>query len=104
MSEPRNLDLLRGLIDELDATLVEILNRRACLTMEVGAWKRKRRIAVYDGGREQAILEKVRRLSEAPLQPEAVQRVFERVLDESRRLERTVASRMETEGPKGPKP
>ena len=44
------------------------------------------------------ILERVTRESPGPLEPTAVRRVFERIIDESRRLERLAASEPEAGG------
>ncbi len=43
---------------------------------------------VYQPGRERTVLDHVRRVNEGPLADVAVIRLFERIIDESRRLER----------------
>ncbi|HEX6176879.1 MAG TPA: chorismate mutase, partial [Thermoanaerobaculia bacterium] len=43
--------------------------------------------------REKEVLANAERWSEGPLQPAAVRRLFERIIDESRRVEREAAER-----------
>ena len=45
MSEKKELDKIREKIDELDAELLQLLNRRSSLAMEAG--KRKKEEVVY---------------------------------------------------------
>ena len=54
-------------------------------------------MAVYQPEREKWILERAERNNPGPLDRGAVRRVFERVIDESRRLER-LAGQAEAEG------
>ena len=77
-------------IDELDAEIVRLLNVRATSAGEIGRLKKTVGMETYQPARERAVLERVRDLNGGPLSSDAVTRVFERIIDESRRLERTM--------------
>lgn len=53
------IDQLRGKIDALDDQIVDFLGERFTLTGEVGELKKKEGEAVYQSGREDAILKRV---------------------------------------------
>ena len=78
----------RAKIDVVDEMLVDLLNRRAEYALEIGKIKKRLGWAVHTPEREEWILKEVQRLSKGPLKDEAVKRLFERIIDESRRLER----------------
>ena len=59
--------------------------------MEVGRIKAEMGLPIYSPEREAEILDRVARENPGPLDPTAVRRVFERIIDESRRLERVSA-------------
>src|SRR6266511_4331713 len=80
--------------------LMSLLNTRPACAVEIGRIKRRLRLPVYSPEREAWILERVMRDNPGPLDPMAVKRVFERVIDESRRLERLAADGREP--PSGP--
>lgn len=82
------IDQLRVRIDDLDERLVELLNERAMCAVEIGHQKRALGLEVYQPGREDQVLDHVHRVCRGPLPGEAVMRVFERIIDEARRLER----------------
>ncbi len=91
MAEERPLNRieeLRRQIDEIDAQLVRLLNARAACALAVGQEKRKAGLDVYQPNREADVLSHVQRLNGGPLDDAAVKRLFERVIDEARRLER----------------
>ena len=75
-------------IDEIDRELVELLNERSRCAIEIGYMKRSLGLPVYQPEREQEILANVERLNLGPLADTAVRRLFERVIDEARSLER----------------
>jgi chorismate mutase len=81
----------RARIDVIDGQLMRLLNSRSACAVEIGRVKRRLHLAVYSPEREAAILERVERENPGPLEPTAVRRVFERIIDESRRLERLAA-------------
>lgn len=83
----------RERIDRIDEQLVRLLNERATCAVEIGDVKRKANQQVYDPKREHLILERVISISRGPLTDDAVRRLFERIIDESRRLERLHAER-----------
>jgi chorismate mutase len=87
----RLLAPLRRRIDELDDRLLDLLNERARLALAIGLEKRRAQVPVYDPRREEEILNRLAGLTSGPLPPLAVRRLFERILDESRRLERVSA-------------
>jgi len=85
------LDELRDDIDRVDEVLVRLLNERARVACEIGRIKKEQGIDVYQPEREKQVLAHVRSVAvEGPLGPEAIVRLFERIIDEARRLERRV--------------
>lgn len=79
---------LRARIDEIDAQLVALLNARAACALEIGAIKEQIHEPIYQPAREAAVLANVRAANSGPLNDEAIARLFERIIDEARRLER----------------
>jgi len=85
------LDDLRRDIDRVDEVLVRLLNERARCVCEIGRLKKEQGIEVYQPDREKDVLNHVREVAtEGPLGPDAIARLFERIIDEARRLERRV--------------
>jgi chorismate mutase-like protein len=87
-----NLDDLRKNIDRVDEVLVRLLNERARCACEIGRLKKELGVEIYQPDREKQVLDHVRGVAaEGPLGPDAIARLFERIIDEARRLERRVA-------------
>jgi chorismate mutase-like protein len=83
-----DLEDLRRRIDMLDEHLVRLLNARAACALEIGRIKREVGMDIYQPTREAEVLTNVNRLNTGPLGPQAIQRLFERIIDEARHLER----------------
>ena len=85
----RTLDELRADIDRVDEVLVRLLNERARVACEIGEAKKEQGIELYQPDREKQVLAHVRSVAaEGPLGADAIARLFERIIDEARRLER----------------
>ena len=82
------IDEIRVEIDRLDRDLLRIFNQRAGLALQIGEIKKTLGLPVYDPEREKRIFERMTADNPGPLEDEAIIRLFERVIDESRRLER----------------
>jgi chorismate mutase len=88
----KDIDEWRRRIDVIDSQLMKLLNSRSACAVEIGRIKKRVGLPAYSPEREAWILARVMRENPGPLQPEAVRRVFERIIDEARRLERLVIS------------
>jgi chorismate mutase len=91
MAEERTLsrlDSLRRRIDDLDEQLVRLLSERAACALEIGHEKKLAGLEIYQPSREAEVLAHVQRINMGPLDDQAMKRLFERVIDEARRLER----------------
>ena len=86
------IEALRQRIDAIDRQLVQLLNERADCAREVGRRKESQGQPIYQPAREAEVLAHVRAINRGPLDDDAVTRLFERIIDEARRLER-LASR-----------
>lgn len=84
------LGRLRRNIDEIDEVLVKLLNQRARWALEVGQVKRGSELPIYEPEREAEVLRHVLGASRGPLSAEAIERLFQRIIDESRSLQRHV--------------
>lgn len=83
-----NIDSLRDKIDNLDRQLLELLNERAKLANQIGVIKKKNNLPIYMPNREAEVMRNVVSNNKGPLSEVAVKRLFERIIDEIRRLER----------------
>jgi chorismate mutase len=83
-----DLEDLRRRIDLLDESLVKLLNARAACALEIGRLKREMGIPIYQPTREAEVLQNVEQANLGPLDQPAMRRLFERVIDEARHLER----------------
>ena len=83
----RALETLRRRIDELDAALVKLLNARAACALEIGEVKHAHGMRVHQPSREQDVIAHVTAISDGPLKAAALTRLFERIIDETRRLQ-----------------
>ncbi len=83
-----NIDDWRNRIDEIDKKLVELLNDRAHYADEIGKIKEQLGLEAYSPKREKEVLENILKHNKGPLNDLALRRVFERIIDESRKLER----------------
>jgi len=95
MSE--DIDKLRGEIDQLDAELLALLQRRARLAQRIGTLKGG--APAYRPERESAILRRVAAQAGAPLAAEAATRVFREIISACRGLEEDL--RVAYLGPEG---
>ena len=82
------IDDYRQEINRLDRELLRIFNERAALALHIGEIKKELGLPVYDQEREKRIFETMTAANPGPLESDAIIRLFERVIDESRRLER----------------
>ncbi|HSC29555.1 MAG TPA: chorismate mutase [Vicinamibacterales bacterium] len=82
------LDALRRRIDALDEDLVRLLSARASCALEIGRVKKDAGLPVYQPEREAEVIAHVQQVNSGPLDDGAIRRLFERVIDEARRLER----------------
>ena len=83
-----DIDDWRSNIDQIDLQLVELLNRRSRCAIEIGKIKHELNLGVYDPDREQEVIRLVQEATCGPLSKSAIKRLFERIIDESRRAER----------------
>ncbi len=86
------IDEIRSKIDFLDDELLKIFNQRAALALKIGEIKKENSLAIYDPEREKKIFLRMKKANPGPLDDQAIVRLFERVIDESRRLERIMTS------------
>jgi len=86
------IEELRQEIDRIDSELLRIFNRRAALALEIGEIKKGLGLPVYDPAREKRIFLRMKEENPGPLDDNAIVRLFERVIDESRRLERIMTT------------
>jgi len=79
---------LRAQIDDLDLRILELLNARTRVVERIGEIKRQAELPVYEPKREDAVFRNVLEGNRGPLSGAAVRRLFERIIDEMRTLQR----------------
>jgi chorismate mutase-like protein len=82
------LEDYRVLIDAVDLRLLELLNERTRVVEQIGRVKRTAQLPIYEPRREDQVLENVLSHNDGPLTPDAVKRIFERIIDEMRTVQR----------------
>jgi chorismate mutase/prephenate dehydratase len=84
----RALAECRERIDNVDRRLLALLNERTSIVEEVGRIKKDAQFAIYEPKREDQVFLNVISHNEGPLPDDALRRIFERIIDEMRRVQK----------------
>ncbi len=93
------LEKLRKEIDQIDIQLVEMLNKRAEVVVEVGKFKNLNDKPIYAPDREKAVLDKIKKLNKGPLPDKCLVAIWREMMSGSFVLEKPL--RVAYLGPKG---
>ena len=83
---------LRKEIDSIDSQLLKLFNERAHRAIEIGIIKSDEHQEIYDPEREREIIKKMLEQNKGPLDEKAVIGLFQRLIDESRRVEKNAGT------------
>lgn len=83
----------RCLIDKVDRALVALLNERTRIVEEIGRIKRDANLPIYEPKREDDVFANAMAANSGPLPQDAVRRIFERIIDEMRVVQKTKMER-----------
>ncbi len=78
----------RARIDDVDLRLLALLNERTQIAEAIGKIKQSASLPVYEPKREDLVYQNVTLNNQGPLPNDAVRRVFERIIDEMRKVQR----------------
>lgn len=84
------LEQYRDQIDAVDRRLIDAINERAALVVEVGNLKRGSGIPIYAPHREAAVLDKVQRLNKGPISNITIEAVYRELMSGSFALEQPI--------------
>ena len=82
------LEEFRVLIDDVDRRIVGLLNERTRVVEEIGRVKREAHLPIYEPKREDQVFANVSNCNGGPITQEAVRRIFERIIDEMRTIQK----------------
>jgi chorismate mutase len=74
-------------IDRIDLDILRLLNDRTRVVEKIGNIKEEFAMPIYEPKREDEVYRNVLEHNAGPLPPEAVKRIFERLIDEMRTLQ-----------------
>ena len=82
------LEKCRVLVDDVDRRIVALLNERTRVVENIGRVKRQTQMPIYEPKREDQVFANIGASNGGPLTAEAVRRIFERIIDEMRMIQR----------------
>lgn len=82
------LAVCRREIDEIDLRILAMLNERTRIVERIGQVKQECGFAIYEPKREEQVFANVLAHNSGPLPADAVKRLFERIIDEMRMLQK----------------
>jgi chorismate mutase / prephenate dehydratase len=86
------LDEYRKQIDSIDKELIELFEKRMNIAIKVGKYKRKNNLPIFNGKREEEVIEKnVRNLNNSNYS-DITRRFFENIMELSRSLQKNIAN------------
>jgi len=90
----------RKKIDEIDGKLVALISERARAAVEIGRLKRDTSLPIYEPDRERVVFENVQAANRGPLAGKDLVRIYERIIDVMRNIqkEEIVLGKTETSG------
>lgn len=86
-TQSKNIEYWRTEIDRVDEDLLRLFNERAHYAIEIGLEKRRLELPIEVPEREAAIIRQMIADNHGPLDAEAIRRLFDAVISESRMAE-----------------
>ena len=84
----QKLEEFRVVIDQIDRRIVALLNERTEIVECIGRVKRESQMPVYEPRREDQVFANIAAANQGPISHGAVRRIFERIIDEMRGIQR----------------
>jgi chorismate mutase len=84
----KKLESYRDQINEIDHKLVDLLNERAKIVMNVKKLKQKEDVPLYDARREEELIENIAKYNKGPLYRDNIIQIFESILRNVQVLEK----------------
>lgn len=88
----------RSRVDEVDLQIVDLLNKRTTIVEEIGRIKKEADLAIYEPGREARVYAQITAHNQGPLSADGLKRIFERIMDEMRRIQKERMEKTERMG------
>jgi len=82
------LEEFRVQIDDVDRRIVDLLNERTRVVEDIGRVKREAKLPIYEPKREDQVFANITGTNRGPITHDAVRRIFERIIDEMRTIQR----------------
>ncbi|MFC1857497.1 chorismate mutase [Thermodesulfobacteriota bacterium] len=80
---------LRESIDEIDTQILDLINRRLQVVMQIGKIKSQKGVPIIDNGRENLLIRRLLSLNEGPIDREALRRIFNEIIGVCREIQKT---------------
>ncbi|NRF93216.1 chorismate mutase [Paenibacillus frigoriresistens] len=91
MNTQTDIKSLRVQVDEINFKILELLNRRAEIVLQIGENKRHiGRSHAFDAKREEEIFEYLSKNNMGPFDNEMIENIFKQILDESTKLQEKI--------------
>lgn len=88
-----SLEELRNQIDEIDAKILELINKRAERSLEIGKIKLKKKKKYHVPGREKEICQRLLKKNKGPLSDELVRSIYQQIMSASLTLQQEISSK-----------
>ena len=82
-----DISALRRAIDEIDDTILDLINKRLGLTQLVGRIKKQGGMQITDSRREKQIVERLLNANKGPLGTDGLHRIFAAIIAEGRSIQ-----------------
>jgi chorismate mutase/prephenate dehydratase len=80
---------LRLAIDEIDAQIMDLIDRRLMLAKQIGGLKKQGGLSITDSAREKEIIERLRQKNRGLLSNDALVHIFAAIMAEGRNVQKT---------------
>jgi chorismate mutase len=83
-----NIGLLRRAIDDIDEKILELINQRLALAIQVGDFKKQDGIQITDSDREKEIMNRLLEKNNGPVSDNGLRNIFDAIIAEGRNVQR----------------
>lgn len=86
----KSIERLRHAIDGLDSNILQLLNKRAKVSLEIGKIKMDKGAGIYAADRERQVLKKLSNLNKGPISQESVEAIYREIMSGMLALEKPI--------------